>query len=130
QKTGMKPEEVVRQTPFFAEGDELPEIGANPAFEESTAELKNTGDIGDKVGVRGGFAIPQLVATNEPHEAVLDEVKVKVEERVKAEKAKELRAQEACSVLSRSGGTTDGLKAAIEKAGLKSENKESFKEGV
>jgi peptidyl-prolyl cis-trans isomerase D len=130
QKTGLKPEEVVRKTPFFAEGDDVPEIGSNPAFEEATGGLKNAGDIGVKVGIRGGFAIPQLVSTREPHDAEFDEVKTKVETRYKQEKAKELAAEQSRSILANSGGTADGLKAAIEKAGLTAKTKESFKEGV
>ncbi|NOT61989.1 MAG: hypothetical protein HOP19_17375 [Acidobacteria bacterium] len=50
---------LLRTTPYFKDGDTLPEIGSNPAFEEAVKDLKK-GDITEKVGIPGGLAVPQL----------------------------------------------------------------------
>lgn len=128
QKTGATPEETYRQTPFFVEGDDVPGIGTNPSFEEATAKLK-TGEVGDKVGVRGGFAIPMLAATREPGDPVFDEVKSKVEQKYKQEKAKEFSEKKAAAVIAATGGKADALKAAAEKEGLKFYTKDDYKVG-
>ena len=52
-------EALLKTTPYFKDGDALPEIGSNPAFEESVKELKK-GDITVKVGIPNGMAVPQL----------------------------------------------------------------------
>ncbi|MBL8148329.1 MAG: SurA N-terminal domain-containing protein [Blastocatellia bacterium] len=129
QKTAMKTEEVLRQTPFFSEGDDVPEIGTNPSFEESVTALKKVGEVGVKVGIRGGFALPQLVSVREPQDAAFEDVKSKVEKRYKQEKAKDLTVQKAKELLA-SAAKADSLKAAIEKEDLKSYTKDDFKEGL
>jgi peptidyl-prolyl cis-trans isomerase D len=52
-------EAMLKTTPFFKDGDTLPEIGSNPAFEEAVKDLKK-GEFTDKVGIPGGLAIPQM----------------------------------------------------------------------
>lgn len=129
QKQGLKVEETLKQTPFFAAGDDVPEIGNNPSFEEATNNLKAVGDVGVKVGVRGGFAIAKLLEIKEPHDAVFEEVKDKVVEKYKASKVKDLAAVQAKSILAEANNTADGLKVAIEKAGLKVATRDDFKDG-
>ncbi len=129
KKQGLKEEETLKQTPLFSEGDDVPGIGSNPSFEEAVASLKAVGDVGVKVGIRGGFAIPKLVEIKEPHDAKLEEVKSKVEEKYKEEKVKDLASDQAKTILASANGTTDGLKAAAEKAGLKVNTRDDFKDG-
>ncbi len=50
---------LLKTTPYFKDGDTLPEIGSNPAFEEAVKDLKKT-DFTEKVGIPGGLAIPQM----------------------------------------------------------------------
>jgi peptidyl-prolyl cis-trans isomerase D len=119
-KLNIKPEDVKRETPFFAPGDDVPEIGSNPSFEEKTSVLTAKGDVGEKVGVRGGFAIPQLVEMRKPGEPILAEVKNKVSDKVKKEKSL-AAAYEKAKALIAEAKDADGLKAAAEKAGLKVE---------
>ena len=129
QKQGLTPEQTLKQTPLFAAGDNVPDIGSNPSFEEAVANLKAVGDVGVKTGVRGGFAIAKLLELKEPHDATLEEVKDKVVEKYKKDKVKDVAAEQAKSLLAAANNTTDGLKAAIEKAGLKAETRDDFRDG-
>lgn len=80
--------EMVRETAYVKPGDDVPNIGTSPQFEEGIAGLENANDVGDKVPVQNGFAIPLLVDKKEPRDAELDEVKDQVIESVKLEKAR------------------------------------------
>ena len=53
-------DKLIKSTAYFKNGDTLPEIGSSPQFEEAVAPLKK-GEIGDKVGISGGLAVPQVV---------------------------------------------------------------------
>ena len=55
----LTPEELIRNTPYFKKGDTLPEIGSNPTFEKNIEDLKK-GDIGDKIGIPNGIAVPRV----------------------------------------------------------------------
>jgi peptidyl-prolyl cis-trans isomerase D len=127
-KLNAKAEDLVRQTPLFANGDDVPDIGTNPTFEEATANLKKAGDVGVKVGIRGGFAVPRLLEKSEPHDATFEEVKLKVEQRYKQDKAKDFAAERAKNLLANLSNL-DSLKAAAEKESFKFATKEDFKEG-
>lgn len=129
EKIGSKPEETYKQTPFFAEGDDVPDIGSNPSFEEATAKLK-PGDVGEKVGIRGGFAIPMLADTREPGLIPsFDEAKTKVEQKYKQEKAREICKQKVQAAIAAAAGKADALKASAEKEGLKTYTKDDYKVG-
>ncbi|MGH9823113.1 MAG: SurA N-terminal domain-containing protein, partial [Blastocatellia bacterium] len=112
---------VVKQTPFFAQGDKLPDIGTATDMEEGVFKLSATGEVGDRVNVQGGFAVPQYEANLGPHDPAFDEVKSKVEDQYRASKAKELAKQKADELAK--AGSTDALKSAAEAAGLKAEDK-------
>ncbi len=51
-------DKLLKSTPYFKNGDTLPGIGSSPQFEEAVGTLKQ-GEIGDKVGITGGLAVPQ-----------------------------------------------------------------------
>ncbi|KAF0201296.1 MAG: hypothetical protein FD167_5708, partial [bacterium] len=53
----------------------------------------------------------------------------KVVEKYKKDKVKDVAAEQAKSLLAAANNTTDGLKAAIEKAGLKAETRDDFRDG-
>ena len=116
----VNPQDLIRTTPFFSAGDDIPEIGSNPSFEESTSALTAKGDIGDKVGVRGGFAIPQLVEIRKPGDPAFEDVKDKVAEKAKKEKALQMAYDEAKKLIAEAKDAA-GLKAAAEAKGLKIE---------
>src|SRR5262249_20242072 len=57
---------LLRTTPYFKNGDALKDLGDssspanNPAFDDATGTLPK-GEIGEKVSIPGGFAIPRVV---------------------------------------------------------------------
>src|SRR4029079_15365608 len=87
-EANMNPPEMVKETPFIKPGDDVPEIGSSQQFEAVVAPLNNPGDVGDLTGVKGGFAIPVLLEKREPRIPDFDEVKSKVAEAMKQERAK------------------------------------------
>jgi peptidyl-prolyl cis-trans isomerase D len=127
-QANMSAAEMVRETPFIQPGDDVPEIGTSPQFEERIKPLEENGAIGEFVGIKGGLAIPQLVEKREPRIPELDEVKNRVTEDLKRSRATELLEQTAKD-LAAAGGGVDGLKAAATKAGLKAEDEEGFRLG-
>src|SRR5712692_7139054 len=86
---------AVKETGFFSEGDKLPEISSASQFESAVFELSNPGDVADRMNIDKGFAIPQYAEKRDPHDAAFEEVKSKVEDAYRVDKAKELAAQRA-----------------------------------
>jgi peptidyl-prolyl cis-trans isomerase D len=127
-EANMSPAEMVKETPFIKPGDDVPEIGSSPQFEDVIKPLEEAGQVGDRVGVKNGFAIPVLAEKRDPRIPDFDEVKGKVAEDLKRSRAAEQVEQSARAVAS-AAANTDALKAAAEKAGLKAENEEAFKLG-
>jgi peptidyl-prolyl cis-trans isomerase D len=88
---------LIRTTPFFKSGDTLPEIGSNPQFEGAVDTLKK-GEIGDKVGVPNGLAVPRMLDIRESGEQLtFDDAKFQVEQKLRTEREPDLalkRAQE------------------------------------
>ncbi len=85
----------IRETPFFEPNDSLSNLGAASEFQQAVFALQATGDVTDRVDVNNGFAVAQLVDKREPHDATFEEVKTKVEESYRTEKAKEIAAERA-----------------------------------
>ncbi|MBX7219213.1 MAG: SurA N-terminal domain-containing protein [Blastocatellia bacterium] len=115
----VNPADVIRETPYFVPGDELPEIGSNPSFEETTGLLTQKGEVGTKVGVRGGFAIPQLAENvRKGGDPIFEEVKDKAAERAKKDKMLQMAYDQAVKLIAEAK-TADALKATAEKMSLK-----------
>jgi parvulin-like peptidyl-prolyl isomerase len=127
-EANMKPEEMVKETPFIKPGDDVPNIGSSQQFEAVVEPLNNIGDVGAQAGVKGGFAIPMLIDKKEPRIPDFEEVKSKVAEAVKRERAKEQLAQMARDLASSVKSPAD-LKAAAEKAGFEVATEEGYKLG-
>jgi parvulin-like peptidyl-prolyl isomerase len=127
-QANMTPAEMVRETGFIKPGDEVPEIGTSPQFEEKLKPLEEAGAVGEFVGIKNGFAIPQLVEKRDPRIPELAEVKDRVTEDLKSSRADEQLEQTAKELAAGAGGV-DALKAAATKAGLKAEDEEAFKLG-
>src|SRR5262245_35023371 len=59
-------ESLLKATPYFKNGDEQKDLGEsgshanNPAFDNATSTLAK-GEIGEKVSIPGGFAVPRVV---------------------------------------------------------------------
>jgi parvulin-like peptidyl-prolyl isomerase len=120
--------DMIRETPYIKPDDDVPQIGNNQAFHDAIAPLNNPNDVGNATSVKDGFAIPMLVDKKEPRIPEFDEVKTKVTDAVKQQKAKEQLEQKAKDLLA-SVTSPDALKAAGEKDGFESGNEENFKIG-
>jgi peptidyl-prolyl cis-trans isomerase D len=128
-EANMTPAEMIKETPFIKPGDDVPDIGSSPQFEEAIKPLQNVGDVGDRVSVKNGFAIPSLVEKRDPRIPDLSEVKDKVEARVKQEKARGQLEQMAREVANGANSEAD-LKAAAAKVGLEAKPLPSYKLGT
>ncbi len=109
----------VKETPFFAEGDSLPDLGVASGFQSDIFEMENLNDVGDYTNVNNGLAIAQYIEKRDPHDPTFEEVRAKVEDRYRLDKAKELARQKAQQLTQ--AKTPDGLKAAATAAGLKAD---------
>jgi peptidyl-prolyl cis-trans isomerase D len=127
-EANMTAADMVRETPYIKPNDDVPNIGANQQFESAIAPLNNANDVGDSVGVKGGFAVPMLVDKKEPRIPDFDEVKTKITESVEQQKAKEQLEQKAKDLLA-SATTPEALKAAGEKEGFEAGTDNAYKLG-
>lgn len=127
-EANMSPAEMVRETPFVRPGDDVPEVGVNSQFEEAIAPLQNPQDVGEQVSIKNGFAIPMLVEKRDPRVPALEEVREKVAERVRQERAK-TQVEQAARELA-AANTPDELRAAAERLGLKVEESKDYTVGA
>ena len=127
-EANMTPAEMVKETPFVQPGDDVPGIGSSPQFEEAIQPLNDPGQVGDRVGVKDGFAVPMLVEKRDPRIPDFDEVKDKVAADVKRSLAQD-QLEKTARDIANSANSPDSLKAAAEKAGLKAEDEDAFKLG-
>ena len=127
-EANMNPGQMVRETPFAKPQDDVPEIGSNQQFEQTLEKLNNPQDVGDVTGVRGGFAIPMLLEKKDPRIPDFDEVKTKIAEVIKDQRAKEQLEQRAKDLAASLSGA-DGVKAGGEKEGFDAGTEEGFKLG-
>jgi peptidyl-prolyl cis-trans isomerase D len=127
-EANMKPEDMVRETPFIKPGDDVPNIGSSQQFEQGIAPLNNQNDVGDRTPIKGGFAIPMLLEKRDPRIPEFDEVKDKVAQAYKQEQGRQRLEQAARDLASGTGAVSD-LKAAAERAGLEAKDQLSYKLG-
>jgi len=128
-EANMQPAEMVKETDYIRPGDDVPDIGSNQQFEQAIAVLNNPNDVGERTGVKGGFAIPMFVDKKDPRIPEFDEVKDKVAQSLKQERAKsqlEQKARELAGSISKPGD----IKAAGEKAGFEVANELDYKLGA
>ncbi|MDT7604019.1 MAG: peptidyl-prolyl cis-trans isomerase [Acidobacteriota bacterium] len=116
-EANMTPAEMIKETPFIKPGDDVPDIGNSQQFEDAIKPLQNPGDLGDRVSIKNGFAVPSLVERREPRIPDLSEIKDKVAQRVKQEKARTQLEQTARDIANKANSAAD-LDAAAKSAGL------------
>jgi len=124
----MKPADMVRETPFVKNGDDVPDIGNSQQFEQAIASLNNAGDIGERTSIKGGFAVPQLVDKKDPRIPEFDEVKDKVAQAARIERAKAQLDQTARELAGSANSPAD-LKAAAQRLGLDAQDAKDYKLG-
>lgn len=125
-EANMNPADMVRETSYIKPGDDVPNIGSSQQFEDAIAPLKNTNDVGERVGIKNGFAIPMLVDQKPPRIPELAEVKDQVTKAVKEEKAKGQLEQKAKDLFA-AAKTPGELKAAAERMGLEAKAEANYK---
>ena len=121
----MSVENMIRETDYVKPGDEIKDLGVSQDFEQGIAALENKEDVGDKIPVPNGFAIPILVDKKEPRDAEFEEVKDRVEEAVKVKKAKE-QIEETAKKIASGAETADGLSSAASGSGLEVKEAKDF----
>ncbi|HYK22612.1 MAG TPA: peptidyl-prolyl cis-trans isomerase [Pyrinomonadaceae bacterium] len=127
-EANIKPADMVRETPFIKPNDDVPQIGSNQQFEQALEPLNNPNDVGEVTGVKGGFAIPMLVEKKDPRIPEFDEVKSKIADAMKEQRAREQLEQKAKDLAASITGP-EAIKAAGEKEGFDAGVEEGFKLG-
>lgn len=125
-EANMTPAEMVRETPYIKPDDDVPNIGNSQQFEDGIAPLNNLNDVGERISIKGGFAIPMLVEKKDPRIPDFDEVKDKITQALKNERAAsqmEAKARELAAAVNAPGD----LKASAEKMGLEAETQNDYK---
>ncbi len=125
-EANMNPADMVRETPFVKPGDDVPNIGSSAQFEEAIAPLNNPNDVGERTGIKNGFAVPMLVEQRGPRIPDLVEVKDKVRDAVKQEKAKSQLERKAKDLIAGAKAPGD-LKAVSERLGLEAKAEANYK---
>ena len=128
-EANMSPADMVRETPFVKPGDNVPNIGSSQQFEDGIAPLNNPNDVGDRTPIKDGFAIPMLVEKRDPRIPEFDEVKDRIANAVKEEKAKSQLEQTAKDIIANAKTPAD-LKAAAQKYGLEAKAETNYKIGT
>jgi peptidyl-prolyl cis-trans isomerase D len=124
-EANMSPSEMVRETAYVKPNDNVEHIGTSPQFEEGIAGLENPNDVGDKIPVPNGFAVPLLVDKKDPRDAEFGEVRAQVLETVKLEKAR-AQVEELAKQIADGTANASALAAAAQARGLKAERQISF----
>ncbi|HEX8635328.1 MAG TPA: peptidyl-prolyl cis-trans isomerase [Pyrinomonadaceae bacterium] len=127
-EANMSAADMVKETPFIKPGDDVPDIGSSPQFEEAIRPLENANDIGDRVSIKNGFAVPMLVERREPRIPDFAEVRDEVVRRARQARAQS-QLEQTARELAGNHASADALKAAAEKLGLEAKTADSYKLG-
>ena len=125
-EANMAPADMVRETAYLKPGDDVPNVGVNQQFEGALVPLNNPNDIGEVTSIKDGFAIPMLLDKKDPRIPEFDEVKTKVSDAIKHQRAKEQLEQKAKDLIAALTGPGD-LKAVGEREGFDSGLEEGYR---
>jgi peptidyl-prolyl cis-trans isomerase D len=123
EKFAREKEVPIKTTPFFKEGDEIPEIGRDPSFHSSAFSLK-IGEISPVVAIAPNFYILKLVDKKESRIPSLEEVKEEVIRKITAKKTDEKARQTAEELLNQirsrkeMSKVVEGKRFSIEETGF------------
>ncbi|MBZ5536113.1 MAG: peptidyl-prolyl cis-trans isomerase [Acidobacteriia bacterium] len=115
----------IYETPLFAVGDTVPEVGSNPDFEKRVFGTP-LNKVGQSVRVTSGFAVPEVVEIKAPHSPELSEVRARVEKAFKDEQAAVL-AEKKAEAFAKAAASARDFSASARSAGFKAETSEPFK---
>ncbi len=125
-EANMAAADMVRETPFVKPGDDVPNIGSSQQFEEAIAPLNNPNDVGERTGIKNGFAVPMLVEKKGPRIPEFDEVKDRVAQALKQERAKSQLEEKAKELIAGAKSPGD-LKAGAARLGLEAKAEANYK---
>lgn len=122
---------LIKTTPYFKKGDALPDLGKgggianNPAFDDAVATLQK-GEIGDKVNIPGGFAVPRVVdVLDKGAQLTFDQARNQVESKVRTEREPNLAKARAQELLKQATNAAD-LERLIKAEGLEVKTDTNF----
>ena len=122
---------MLKTTPYFKNGDEQKDLGDsgslanNPAFDDATSTLAKN-DIGEKVSIPGGFAVPRVVDILDKGTALtFEQARNQVENRYRKEKEPNLAQSRAQEILNQSKNAEDFERQA-KAEGLEIKNDTNF----
>ncbi len=124
-QANMSVSEMVRETGYVKPGDEIDNLGISQDFEQGIASLEKVNDVGDKIPIPGGFAIPLLVDKKAPRDAEFDEVRSQVVEAVKTKQARE-QVEAIAKRISENAANAGGLSSAAQGAKLEAREAKDF----
>ena len=124
-EANMSPSEMVRETGYVKPNDDVENIGNSPQFEEGIAALENPNDVGERIPIQNGFAIPLLVDKREPRDAEFAEVKDQIAETVKLEQAR-VRVEDIAKQIAAGATSAGDLTNAAQSRNLKALEQKSF----
>ena len=124
-QANMAPADMVKETAYIKQGDDVPNIGVSPQFEEGIAGLENPNDVGEKTPIQNGFAIPMLVDKKDPRDAEFDEVKGQIIDVVKLDKAR-AQVEEIAKQIAAGAANAGALGAAATAKGMTAKDQKNF----
>ena len=124
-QANMGAAEMVRETAYVKPGDDVPNVGISPQFEEGIAPLETVGDVGEKTPVQNGFAIPMLADKKEPRDADFDEVKAQLVDVVRLEKARS-QVEEIAKQIAAAASSAGSLGGAATAKGMTAKDQKNF----
>jgi peptidyl-prolyl cis-trans isomerase D len=124
-EANMSAADMVKETSYVKPGDDVPNIGISPQFEEGIAPLANVGDVGDKTPIQNGFAIPMLADKKDPRDADFEEVKAQIVDVVKLERARS-QVEEIAKQIAAVAASASALNAAATAKGLTAKEQKSL----
>lgn len=124
-EANMTTAEMIRETGYVKPGDNVENVGVSPQFEEGIVGLANQGDVGERIPVQNGFAVPLLVDAKAPRDAEFEEVKDKIAETVKLEKARN-EVEEIAKQIASGAPNAGALNVTAQGKGLKAQEQKGF----
>ncbi|MGC2238711.1 MAG: peptidylprolyl isomerase [Pyrinomonadaceae bacterium] len=124
-EANMNAKDMVRETGYVKPGDNIPDVGISPDFEQGIAALTNPNDVGEKFRIKDGFAIPLLVEKKAARDAEFSEVKDQVAETYKLEQAR-AKVEEIAKQIAAGANSAADLSSAATSKGLKAQEQKSY----
>jgi peptidyl-prolyl cis-trans isomerase D len=131
KEVNVTADSLLKATPYFKDGDEQKDLGDsgshanNPAFDNATNSLAK-GEIGEKVSIPGGFAVPRVVdILDKGTTPSFEQARNQVENKYRQEKEPSFAQARAQEILSQSKGVED-FERLVKAEGLETKSDTNF----